>query len=122
MIQIHFKNLEKSEIAREAVIQRLEPFLEKFRHLKNSKIRVTLEMENAPHQPGPDMFTVKVHILGGRYRGITITKSDRNLYIALAEVVEHLLERLNRHGDRARIKNRSQSRQWTNKLKLSLYS
>jgi hypothetical protein len=47
-------------------------------------------MDNSPHQPGPDQFTVKLHIYRGKYRGITISKFEGNLYAALAEVVEHL--------------------------------
>lgn len=110
MIQIKFKNLEKSEMAREAVHDRVEALIEKFDDLSESKIQVTLEMENSPAQAGPDLFKVKVHVLRGRYDGITVEKSDSNLYVALAEVADHMLEVLNRYGDRARVKERKKAR------------
>ena len=110
MIQVKFKNLDKSEIVREAVQQRIEPLIEKFDDLSQSKIQVTLEMENSPLQAGPDLFKVKLHISKGRYDGITVEKSDSNLYVALAEVVDHMLEVLNRFGDRARVKERKKAR------------
>lgn len=111
MIQIKFKNLEKSEMAREAVENRIEGLVEKFPDLSPSKIQVTLEMENSPTQAGPDLFKVKLHISRGRYDGITCEKANSNLYVALAEVVDHMLESLNRFGDKARVKERKRARQ-----------
>ena len=110
MTTVKFKNLDSSELAREAVTDRIDSLIEKFPELKSCRIVTLLEMENSPLKPGPDLFTVKVQVLNGRYRGVTISKSDGNLYVALATVSEHLLERLNRFGDRARVKNRRQER------------
>lgn len=111
MIQIKFKNLKKSEMARKSVQDRIEPLTDKFPDLSESKLLVTLEMENSPTQAGPDLFKVKLHISRGRYNGITIEKADSNLYVALAEVVDHMLEKLNRFGDRVRVKGRKNARQ-----------
>lgn len=111
MIQIKFKNLEKSELAREAVNDRVEALVEKFPDLNKSKVQVTLEMENSPLQAGPDFFKVKLHVARGRYDGITVEKADSSLYVALAEVVDHMLEILNRYGDRSRVKERNRARQ-----------
>ena len=116
MIQVKFKNLEKSEMAREAVQEREETLIEKFPDFKGSKIQVTLEMENSPLQAGPDLFKVKLHVVRGRYNGITVEKSDSNLYVALAEVVDHMLEVLNRFGDRARVKERKRAREFVQEL------
>jgi ribosome-associated translation inhibitor RaiA len=113
MIQIKFKNLDKSEMAREAVQNRIEVLIEKFPDLNDSKIIITLEMENSPLQAGPDLFKVKVFVTRGRYDGITVEKPNANLYVALAEVVDHMLEALNRFGDRARVKERKTARQIT---------
>lgn len=113
MIQIKFKNLDKSEMAREAVQERMEALIDKFEDLNESKIQVTLEMENSPLQAGPDLFKVKLHVSRGRYDGITMEKSDSNLYVAVAEVVDHMLEVLNRFGDRARVKERKKARELT---------
>lgn len=120
MIQVKFKNLDKSEMAREAVQERIEALIEKFEDLNQSKIQVTLEMENSPVQAGPDLFKVKLHVSRGRYDGITVEKSDSNLYVALAEVVDHMLEALNRFGDRARVKERKRARELTRELENGL--
>jgi len=42
-----------------------------------------------------------------KYRDVLIEKAAMNLYLALADVNEHLLERLNRRRDGTRIKLRS---------------
>lgn len=110
MIQVKFKNLKKSQIAMDAVVDRFEPLLEKFPDLQSSRVQVTLEMENSPTQAGPDLFKVKLCVLRGRYDGITLDKSDSNLYVALADVIEHMLESLNRLGDKTRVKARSNAR------------
>jgi ribosome-associated translation inhibitor RaiA len=120
MILVKFKNLEKSELAREAVVERVETLIQKFADLAGSKIQVTLEMENSRFQAGPDLFKVKLHVSRGRYDGITVEKSDSNLYIALAEVVDHMLEVLNRFGDKTRVKQLKRARRLTKKLKNGL--
>ena len=120
MIQVKFKNLDKSEMAREAAQERIEALIEKFDDLGESKIQVTLEMENSPAQAGPDFFKVKLYVSRGRYDGITVEKSDSNLYVALAEVVDHMLEVLNRFGDRARVKERKRARNLFNELESGL--
>lgn len=116
MIHLKFKNLEKSEIAREAVHVRIEALVEKFPDLSESKIQITLEMENSPAQAGPDLFRVKLHVCRGRYDRITVEKADASLYVALAEVVDHMLEKLNRFGDRMRVKERTKARKIAREL------
>lgn len=120
MIQVKFKNLEKSEMARETVQERMATLTEKFPDLNDSKMQITLEMENSPKQAGPDLFKVKLHVARGRYDGITVEKSDSNLYVSLAEVVDHMLEVLNRFGDRARVKERKKARELTEELENGL--
>ena len=112
MIQVKFKNLERSELAREAVIERVSTLVDKFQALQASRITVTLEMENSPTQAGPDTLSAKLHISGGRYDGITVSKSHHNLYIALADLIDHMLEKLNRASDRERVKKRSKARKF----------
>ncbi len=116
MIEVKFKNLEKSEMAREIVQERMATLILKFPDLGHSKLQVTLEMENSPAQAGPDLFKVKLHVLRARYDGITVEKADSNLYVALADVVDHMLEVLNRFGDRARVKVIRNARQTSRKL------
>ena len=112
MIQIQFKNMQKSEILRDSVHDRIQDLVFKFSELNRSRIMVTLEMHNSPLKPGPDLFSVKLHISGGRYSGVTVGKSDANLYVALADVVDHMLEKLNRFGDRRRVMRRNKERKW----------
>lgn len=116
MIQVKFKNLERSEMACEAVEERFANLIQKFPDLGESKLQVTLAMENSRTQAGPDLFKVKLCILRGRYDGVTIEKADPNLYIALAELVDHMLESLNRFGDKARVKARKKARDFALKL------
>ncbi|MCK6598535.1 MAG: HPF/RaiA family ribosome-associated protein, partial [Bdellovibrionaceae bacterium] len=87
MVQIKFKNLDKSELARSVVQERIEALIDKFSALKKSNIQVTLEMVNSPLQAGPDLFKLKLHVVGGKYSGITIEKAESNLYVALAKIV-----------------------------------
>lgn len=110
MIQIKFKNMDRSEFAKDVVNERVQALVEKFTDLQACRICVTLEMENSPLQAGPDLFKVKLHIQNGRYRGITVTKADSNLYKALADIVDHMLEKLNRFGDKDRVKGRNLAR------------
>jgi ribosome-associated translation inhibitor RaiA len=111
MIKIKFKNLEKSDMASEAAQNRIEALIKKFPELSKSKIQITLEMENSLTQAGPDLFKVKCHISGAKYDGVTVEKEDSNLYVALADVIEHMLESLNRFGDKARVKEIKKARQ-----------
>lgn len=113
MIQVIFKDLEKSELAAEAAVSRLQDVVDRFPGLSAARMTVTLSMLNSPLQPGPDLFSVKVYCRGGRYRGLTLEKSAPNLYAALADVVEHMLERLNRFGDRARVRRRLKARRFS---------
>ncbi len=106
MITVVFKNLDKSNLTKEAVITRLQETIDRFPDLAGHRMTVTLSMENSPQQAGPDHFTVKVHVRGKKYRDVLIEKSAMNMYLALADVNEHLLERLNRMGDRTRVKLR----------------
>lgn len=119
MIQVKFKNLERSEMVRELVQDRVQALIDKFPDLNKSRILVTLEMENSPTQAGPDLFKVKLHVSQGRYSGVTLTKKNSNLYVALAEVIDNMLENLNRFGDRARVKDIKKARHFSRKLENS---
>ncbi|MCX6132097.1 MAG: hypothetical protein NTX25_23955 [Proteobacteria bacterium] len=117
MIQVNFKNMDRSELAKDASIERLETVIERFPDLRDSVIAVNLQVLNSPIHAGPDLFSVTLHIKTGRYRGIQLGKSAPNLYIALAEVIDRMLEKLNRFGDRSRVKSRNQAREFVSTLK-----
>ncbi|KAB2890970.1 MAG: hypothetical protein F9K32_06455 [Desulfobulbaceae bacterium] len=110
MIYIIFKNLNRSTPVKEVVTQRIQSVIEKFPALKESRIHVTLGMHNSPFRARQDRFTVSVHVNDGRFQGVRLVKSAQNLYAALADVMEHTLEKLNRFGDRSRVKERSRAR------------
>ena len=110
MIKVVFNNLERSTLAKEAVEEKLEQVIARFPDLATSTFHVNLAMENSPSQKGPDLFRVKVRIERGKYQGVLLEKKSTNLYTALADVAERLLERLNRFGDKARVKARNQER------------
>lgn len=112
MLKVVFKNLEKSEIAKEVVEERISELIEKFPELKKSSVLTTLEMHNSPQQAGPDSFSISLRVDGGRYAGISLTKYSTSLYVALADLVEHALERLNRYSDRKRVVQRTLHRKF----------
>jgi len=117
MLKIVFKNLEKSEIAKEITQERLQAVVDKFPDLDHHRLVATLSMDNSPQQPGPDLFKVKLQIRGKRFKSIILEKSAQSLYLALAEVVDHALECLNRYGDKSRVRRRSLARKLRNLLK-----
>ena len=94
--------------------------VEKFEDLQESRLVVTLEMQNSPLQAGPDLFVVHLQVSRGRFAGTRIKKSDANLYRALAEVVDHMLELTNRAGDKKRIRQRNQGRKTIKEIREKL--
>jgi ribosome-associated translation inhibitor RaiA len=116
-MKIVFKNLEKSEIAKDAVRERISELLEKFPDLKKSSVHVTLEMHNSPLQAGPDSFSISLRVSGGKYDGVSLTKYSQSLYVALADLIEHALEILNRNSDKKRVVERSMHRKFLLKNK-----
>ena len=109
MIQFTFKNLDRSSLLEDLASDRIELILQKFPNLQSSDIKVTFEMQNSPFQAGADHFIVRINILRGRYKGIVLKKSSINIYVALADLVDHLLEVLNRSGDKDRVKSRKKN-------------
>ncbi len=118
MMKVIFRNVESSEITRATVEDRLLPIVEKFPYLREHRVRATVSMENSPAHPGRDQFTLKVRISGPRVRSLILEKSDVHLHTALAEVADHLLEALNRAGDRERVVRRRRDRRPTGALDL----
>jgi len=110
MINITFKNLDPSQLAKEAVLEKWDRIVERFPDLSSSKSVISIEMDNSPTQPGPDLFRIKLRVRGSKYDGVILEKQAASLYIALADLSDHLLERLNRIGDKARVKARTQAR------------
>ena len=110
MIKILFKDLERSELAKETVFERMADVIQRFPDLELSKVTITLSMQNSPTQSGPDLFTVKFRCQSGRFKGVIMERSSTTLYKALADLSEGLLERLNRFGDKERVRKIQQAR------------
>lgn len=115
MTQVVFRNMEKSELAVQLVKDRLDEVLDRFPDTSSCRVVATLSSENSPRQAGPDLFRVNVRLERGRFAGVVLEKAAPSLYIALADICEGLLERLNRFGDRARVINRQQARKFANR-------
>jgi len=111
MIHVTFKNLRPSALASRIVSERLQAVVQKFPKILVQKIGVVLSMENSPAQAGKDSFGVRVLFHGRKMGPIEIEKKATNLYLACSDLCEALVERLNRNGDRRRVKQRHQSRQ-----------
>lgn len=110
MIKLTFKNLEKSNLAREIVLERMNAIVEKFPDLEGHSISLTLSMDNSSSQAGPDEFGIMVKIRGKKFDGLIVEKKARTLYLALAGISEVLLELLNRRTDKLRVKKRAFAR------------
>lgn len=109
-MKITFKNLERSELAVEAVEERMIPLRDKFPSIQSKDITVNLSMDNSPVQGGLDVFMVKIHLVSGQYKGVILEKSAPSLYVALANLVDSLHERLKRFDEKARKISRHNTR------------
>jgi ribosome-associated translation inhibitor RaiA len=109
-MKIVFKNLEHSDLVKKIVEDRFESLAGKFPQLRSHKMIITLEMENSPVKAGKDSFSARVLIDGRKYRGLSFTRTSSNLYVAVAEAVDGMLELLNRAGERYRVRSRRQTR------------
>ena len=110
MISIKFKDLERSELAKDVIVERLSEAEKKFPQLLHHKLLITLSMENSPHHKGPDLFGVKLNISGPKFKSLVLEKKASSLYLAAALLQEALLELLNRSIDKPRIKARREER------------
>ena len=110
MIKITFKNLEKSSLAVDIVLEKMNAVIEKFPELNKHSIQITLNMNNSSSQAGPDEFGIRFQIKGKKFNGLIVEKRAKTLYIAIADLNEALLELLNRRIDKLRVKSRTQSR------------
>ncbi len=106
MINIFFKNIEKSQLAVDIVKERINRVSAKFPDLKTHTINVILFVDNSVVRPGLDSYGIKLLISGKKYGGIIIEKTNQSLYTALDEIIDVILEAINRKGDKQRIRNR----------------
>lgn len=105
-MKIVFKNLDRSELISDVARTRIHTALARFPKANPRSVCVTIGMENSPLQPGPDLFKVRVEIVGGLYHGVILEREAADPYDGIASLSDGLLERLNRYSDRLRLKNR----------------
>jgi len=110
MLTVTFKNVESSQIAKDLVFERFGLLIEKFPDLENHRLQVFLSMENSITKAGLDEFAVKVVVSGKKYGGIVLQKANQNLYRALDDLFEIIADKLNRKGDRNRVKSLNRQR------------
>ena len=106
MVDVKFKNLRKSTLLSENIRERIEACLERFTAFSRSNVTATVEMENSPRQAGPDMFSVKVFVSGGRLSGLSIKKKHLTVYKALADLTDCLVQKISRAEDKRRSRKR----------------
>jgi hypothetical protein len=116
MIHLKFKNLKKSEFIKKSVIDKLTSMVTNFQDLKTSSMTLTLEVQHSPSQLQHDLFSVKAFVKEGKDKSITLTKTRNNVYVALSDLNEHMLELLNRAGDHLRTKKMAKSRKFNQSL------
>lgn len=109
-MKIVYRNLERSKIIDTVIKDRMIPLFEKFPAMKFSRIVCTIDMDNSPEQGGRDVYRIKVKFKTGQYQGVVLEKEGIQLYVALAELVESLHERLRRFDEKRRTIKRSQRR------------
>jgi ribosome-associated translation inhibitor RaiA len=109
MIKVVFKKIEQSKMTTDLVRSRLEDVVTKFPDLSKHSLKALVYAENTSTQAGPDVFGVKLIVDGKKFKKIVLEKKGRNLYVALGDLCDSLLERLNRVLDKQRVKRRVQA-------------
>ncbi len=107
MVKVTFKDLSKSEFAEGVVTEKIKHLEDKFPELRNHNLNFSMRMINSPQHAGPDLFSAKLRIVGKKFDNLIIEKKASNLYKAISQVFSIILERLNRHRDKMRSKQRS---------------
>jgi ribosome-associated translation inhibitor RaiA len=110
-VQIVFQNLEKSEFVEQIVHERVESVLSKFSNVEDSEATVYVSKEHSSDHSGPNLFRVKFLWRGIKSKPLVLVKASQNLYEATAQVIESLLENINRHSQKATTLRRSSQRQ-----------
>lgn len=98
MIQVQFKNLEPSVLARDTAVETLSRVIAQVPETAQSTVQVTLEMKDSNREPGPSLFHVQVIFQGGK-NGMAFQQSAKSLYVALADLTDKILKTLKKERD-----------------------
>jgi hypothetical protein len=99
MIQVQFKNLEPSVLARDTAVENLSRVIAQVPETAQSTVQVTLEMKDSNREPGPSLFHVQVIFQGGKQNGMAFQQSAKSLYVALADLTDKILKTLKKERD-----------------------
>lgn len=105
MMQIKFKNLEPSQLAKEAVQEKMASLYSEYDFLNFCRIRVNIELMSNRSVDRPDLFAVSFHIVEGKCVGLKLQQSDPNLHDALGRLVEQIRQRLRQMSETCSNKN-----------------
>ncbi len=100
MIHLEFLNLDRSELAKEAVEESLVPVLKQFPFVINGNIRVSLSMKHSPSTSAPDLFRVIMRLKGGAAQGVVASSEAVSLFVALSEAAQELARELEKISDK----------------------
>jgi ribosome-associated translation inhibitor RaiA len=114
MVNVVFKNLEKSTMVRDIVAGKLERVLEKFPRFATTLATVSVCTENSRVAGPPHYYSVKLRVQAKGLRPIIVEKKAVSLYAAVAELTDHALEILHRTVEKRRDQVRSSRREWKN--------
>lgn len=113
-LKIRFVRLEKSQLVKEAIEDRLLPTIQKFDFINEEDIFFEVEMENSPHQAGRDLFRVKIVFRSGEMQGFVLEKTDDNFYRALSSLSTSLPVNINRYRQKQMTKRLNKQRRVKN--------
>ncbi len=111
-----FKNLEASTAVSAVAKSRLQPLIRKFPALLSKAVTVTFEMCNSPIQAGKDEYLVRFYCNSGSFRDFKLTRRSANLYLAICDISDDLLDYLKRFQTRRRTQDRRLARGFKREL------
>jgi ribosome-associated translation inhibitor RaiA len=103
---VHYKSLEKSDFIQKNLAEKWEKVLAKFPLVHNHHPHITVEMLNSPKHAGKDWYRIKFSLQDEYYGTLVQEAEGDNIYAAIEEVFHHLPQRLNKIGDKKRVKRR----------------
>ncbi len=105
MVRVVFRNIEKSELMKDAIETKVSHILAKFPGLQNATTTVIAT-------PGPDSYHVKVVLLSRGLKPVILERDGEDANHAFSHLADRLFEVLHRSLERRREKTRSERRKW----------
>jgi hypothetical protein len=90
VIEIQFKNMYPSTLAKEMVLKRLKPILERFSLVQNNRVYIYVELCTNNHYNKKDEFSVSLKVSGKDFKNFQIKKSAASLFQAASDLSEIL--------------------------------